>query len=112
IAFAAHVAPARKPEAPSPPAMPDAEHAAHFAVEALKPAPEEAADLLAVFRAYVSWCNTRRMRPLSEAQFGAALATVFDRAGVPVVEREGRVLALGLGIGNSHVLIGSRRPVD
>lgn len=108
IAYAAHGRPSEATETatePAAPAVPDAEHAAQFAVETLRPAPEEAADLLAVFRAYVIWCRVRQTAPLSEAKFGAALATVFDRAGVPVVEKNGRFMALGVGIANGRRLI-------
>jgi hypothetical protein len=109
IAFAAHARPTTHARSMGSPAVPDAEHAAHFALETLKPAPDEAADLLAVFRAYVSWCSAREVRPLSEAKFGAALATVFDRAGVPVVEREGHILAMGVGIASAPALIAAPR---
>jgi len=94
-----------KVTAPPAPAIPDAEHAAQFAVETLKPAPEEAADLMAVFRAYVTWCRARELTPLSEAKFGAALATVFDRAGVPIEEKGGRIMALGIVITSETRLI-------
>lgn len=108
IAFAAHPAPAaRKVETQARPGIPDAEHAAHFAVEVLKPAPEEATDLIAVFRAYASWCAARRVTPLSEGRLGAALATVFDRAGVPVFERNGQIVAKGIKVEGNRRLIGS-----
>ncbi|HRQ25810.1 hypothetical protein, partial [Hyphomicrobium sp.] len=108
IAYAAHGRPSEATEtAPAPQAvvLPEIEHVAQFAVETLRPAPEESADLMAVFRAYVTWCRARQTAPLSEAKFGAALATVFDRTGVPVVEKDGRVLAIGVGIGDNPRMI-------
>lgn len=86
-------------------AMPDAEHAAQFMLEAMRPAPEQAADLIAVFRTYKTWCERRKARPLSEAQFGGALATVFDHAGVPIIERDGRYYARGIEIADGGNLL-------
>lgn len=46
------------------------------------------------------------VEPLPEAKFGAALATLFDKAGIPVIEKRGRLLALGVQINRRLQLTG------
>lgn len=105
IAFAAHhrrrdtieIAEAQIVVEPAPIAC-ATEHAAQFAVEALRPAKGKRLDLMVVHEAYQGWCVRKGVQPLSANQIGAALAQLFDDAGITIAMRNGRFVALGVSM--------------
>jgi hypothetical protein len=80
------------------PVMLPTEHAAQFAVEALQPAKGKRLDLMTVHAAYGAWCARKGIQPLSANQIGAALAQLFEGAGISVAERQGRFIAIGVSL--------------
>ena len=83
------------------------EHAARFAVEALKRAKDGSADLMDILAAYRLWCQRTDAKPLSEANIGAALAALFKSAGIVVAKQNGRFRARGIALSqtpDSHYL--------
>jgi hypothetical protein len=70
------------------------QHAAKFAVECLRPDPDGEVDLLALRDKYGSWCPADRRVP--GAKIGRALADLFKGAGIPIAERNGRLVAIGV----------------
>jgi hypothetical protein len=80
------------------------EHAAQFAVERLRPSDDgDATDLLAIHREYERWCKERGVKALSASRIGAALAQLFDGAGISIVERNGARVVLGVAIKKPQV---------
>lgn len=74
------------------------EHAARFAVEALELTKDGAADLMDILAAYRLWCQRTGATPLTEANIGAALAALFEGAGIVVAKHGDRFLAMGIAL--------------
>jgi hypothetical protein len=70
------------------------QHAAQFALACLTPGGE--ADIFAIRDRYPSWCPPGERR--SEAEIGQALAALFNGAGIDVIERDGRLIAVGVSL--------------
>jgi hypothetical protein len=70
------------------------QHAAEFALTCLQPGGE--ADLQAIRTTYRLWCPPGERR--ADAEIGRALAALFDGANIPVVEREGRRIVVGVSL--------------
>ena len=69
-----------------------------FAYERLHPANEAGAgvDVMEILTAYSQWCRERRLEPLPGPDLAHALLDLFSGAGVPIAERNGKTLAMGL----------------
>ena len=52
-------------------------------------------DILAAYRL---WCQRTGAEPLSEANIGAALAALFESAGIVVGKQDGRFIAMGIAL--------------
>jgi hypothetical protein len=75
-------------------------HAAQFAVERLYPTEEDGSELSAIHCAYLEWCETKGIDPFPAAQIGLLLAELFDGAGLSILERDGRLTAIGVSLRN------------
>jgi hypothetical protein len=70
---------------------------AQFAFDRLWPdARGDGADVLAIHQAYREWCRGKGVEPLAGPALGRALGDVFENVGIPVIERDGKMLALGV----------------
>jgi hypothetical protein len=74
----------------------DKDHAAQFGVECLEPDGE--ADIDTIHRRYKKWCTDRGSTPLPGKKIAGLLAELFDDAGISIVERGGRMIALGVSV--------------
>jgi hypothetical protein len=70
------------------------QHAAKFAVECLRPDPDGEVDLLTLRNKYGAWCPADRRVP--KAKIGRALADLFRGAGIPIANRNGKLVAIGV----------------
>ena len=52
----------------------------------------------ALHREYVSWCEARGMAPKPTAEIGAALLHLFELAKIPISQKDGRRVALGIAL--------------
>jgi hypothetical protein len=84
-------------EKPKPkPQLADKHHAAQFGVECLDP--EGEVDFNTIHRRYKQWCLDRGFAPLPGKRIAHELADLFDDAGIPVVERNGKMIALDVSV--------------
>ncbi len=90
--------PKRRPAKPAPPSEPHIDHAAAFAVARLEPAQEGRAELADVYRAYLTWCRTAGLVPLSQQEIGGALLTLFKRAQLAICLVDGRPVVRGAAL--------------
>jgi len=74
------------------------EHAAHYGVERLTQTAGEYTTLDAIHTDYRAWCKQNGERRLPAKQIGAAVAELFENAGINVGEIEGRLVALNVTI--------------
>lgn len=105
IAYAGHGR-RHEPEVPPPvtvepasarPAFAEGNHAAQFAFDRLWPSAKgDGADMLAIHAAYRKWCAEKGHQPASGAALGKLLGDVFEGVGISVIERDGRMLAMGV----------------
>jgi hypothetical protein len=73
------------------------DRAAQFARECL--APEGEADLQAIQARFVAWSAQRGIEArISGAKIGKALAAMLKDGGVDVMERDGRLIAVGISL--------------
>lgn len=75
------------------------DHAARFALDRLTPN-GSGVDLVAIRDAYRAWSQAQRDR-YSDAEIAKALADLFQEAGIPVAEQDGRLIALGVSLKTS-----------
>jgi hypothetical protein len=55
-------------------------------------------DVRALHRDYVTWCEARGMLPKPTAEIGPALLHLFDLAKIPISQKDGRPVALGIAL--------------
>jgi hypothetical protein len=89
----------RRAKAPDK-AAPDAiQQAKNFMVARITRTDGDAAtDVRALHREYVSWCEARGMAPKPTAEIGAALLHLFELAKIPISQKDGRPVALGIAL--------------
>lgn len=93
VVEAVDAAPGSSSEIPAP------EQASRFAFESLFPADKGAGvDVLEIDAAYRRWCRAKGIEPLPGARFGQALGDLFEGVGIPVAERQGRMIAVGVAL--------------
>jgi hypothetical protein len=59
---------------------------------------DAATDVRALHREYVSWCEARGVAPKPTAEIGAALLHLFDLANIPISQKDGKPVALGIAL--------------
>jgi hypothetical protein len=70
-----------------------------FAFDRLFPAHGDAgADVLAIKAEFRRWCSQKGIAPPDGAALGQAMADLFERVGIPLQQRDGRVMAMGVQI--------------
>ena len=81
-----------------PPAAPKsvAQQAAQFALDCIKPDDGSRVLLTDIPRAYLNWCWANDAEPLQVEAIGASLSKLFEKAGIEVLEAEGKLVALGV----------------
>jgi hypothetical protein len=96
IAFAAHHRHKPDTQAQVEPVVRPSEHAARFAVETLRRGGQiEIVQLQGVYR---RWCLEKGFTPLPDGQVTAALAQLFERAGITIERHQGRLIAVGISL--------------
>jgi hypothetical protein len=80
------------------------EHAARFAVERLQPSDGDGTDLIAIHREYGHWCKESGLEALPGPQIGSALSQLFANAGISIDQRDGRLVAMGVGLKDRPLL--------
>jgi hypothetical protein len=83
-------------------AMPDpdaVQHGKSFLVARVTRAYGDAAtDVRALHRDYVTWCEARGVLPKPSAEIGPALLHLFELAKIPISQKDGRPVALGIAL--------------
>lgn len=72
------------------------EHAAQFAVEALRKGGW--LEVIRLHDAYRIWCTQNALQPLPDEQIVPALAHLFKKAGIVLAKRQGRLVAVGISL--------------
>ena len=69
-----------------------------FAFDRLFPAAQAnaGAAISEIQSAYKRWCAGRNDAPLSGEAFGEAMADLFERVGIPLDQRNGQLVAMGV----------------
>jgi hypothetical protein len=84
-------------EAVDDPAEPAPDCVQRFAFDRLFPAQSDAgADVLAIKAEFRRWCEQRGVAPPSGAALGQAMADLFERVGIALQQRNGRLMAVGV----------------
>jgi hypothetical protein len=79
---------------------PDAvQHGKSFMVARVTRADGDAAtDVRALHRDYVTWCEARGVLPKPTAEIGPALLHLFELAKIPISQKDGKPIALGIAL--------------
>jgi hypothetical protein len=79
---------------------PDAvQHGKSFMVARVTRAEGDAAtDVRALHRDYVTWCEVRGVLPKPTAEIGPAFLHLFELAKIPITQKDGRPVALGIAL--------------
>ena len=77
---------------------PAADHMQRFAFDRLFPAEQAnaGAAISEIQSAYKRWCAGRNDAPLSGEALGEAMADLFERVGIPLEQRNGQLVAMGV----------------
>jgi hypothetical protein len=77
---------------------PAADQLQRFAFDQLFPAAQAnaGAAIPAIQSAYAHWCAERNLAPLSGEALGEAMADLFERVGIPLAQRNGQLMAMGV----------------
>ena len=59
---------------------------------------DAATEVRALHREYVTWCEARGVLPKPTAEIGAALLHLFEMAQIPIDQKDGKPVALGIAL--------------
>jgi hypothetical protein len=77
-----------------------------FAFDRLFPAQDDAgADVLAIKAEFRRWCEQRGIAPPNGAALGQAMADLFERVGIALQQRDGRLMAMGVTLKADQVAL-------